>query len=182
MFRHSTATELLARGASIDVVKELLGHASIRSTEAYLHPDVDALRAAVDRLGPLGMRRDPMKPLRRVATAAAKPQAVEPLSRVLDYPLLIGWGYDPATQIFAPDPDHPLLGYPVCRVAGCGVRHGSRADCAPAAGTASPPQRWRRSKPSHAAAWPGRTGRGTVAAWSAGSRASNGPSRQTICA
>ena len=55
MFRHSTATELLARGASIDVVKELLGHASIRSTEAYLHPDVDALRAAVDRLGPLDM-------------------------------------------------------------------------------------------------------------------------------
>ena len=37
MFRHATATELLARGASIDVVKELLGHASIRSTEAYLH-------------------------------------------------------------------------------------------------------------------------------------------------
>ena len=53
MFRHATATELLARGASIDVVKELLGHASIRSTEAYLHPDDDALRAAVDRLGPL---------------------------------------------------------------------------------------------------------------------------------
>jgi integrase/recombinase XerD len=56
MFRHSTATELLARGAAIDVVKELLGHASIRSTEAYLHPDVDAMRAAVDRLGPLDMR------------------------------------------------------------------------------------------------------------------------------
>lgn len=53
MFRHATATELLARGVGIDVVKELLGHASIRSTEAYLHPDVAALRAAVDRLGPL---------------------------------------------------------------------------------------------------------------------------------
>jgi site-specific recombinase XerD len=54
MFRHATATELLARGASIDVVRELLGHASIRSTEAYLHPGIDAQRAAVDRLGPLG--------------------------------------------------------------------------------------------------------------------------------
>jgi integrase/recombinase XerD len=53
MFRHATATELLARGTNIDVVKELLGHASIRSTEAYLHPSDDALRAAVDRLGPL---------------------------------------------------------------------------------------------------------------------------------
>lgn len=55
MFRHATAAELLARGVGIDVVKELLGHSSIRSTEAYLHPDVDALRAAVDRLGPLGV-------------------------------------------------------------------------------------------------------------------------------
>ncbi len=53
MFRHATATELLARGVGLDVVKELLGHASIRSTECYLHPDVAALRSAVDRLGPL---------------------------------------------------------------------------------------------------------------------------------
>ena len=37
MFRHATATDLLARGVSIDVVKELLGHASIRSTELYLN-------------------------------------------------------------------------------------------------------------------------------------------------
>ena len=53
MFRHAAATELLARGANIDVVKELLGHASIRSTEVYLHPKPDTLRQAVDRLGPL---------------------------------------------------------------------------------------------------------------------------------
>lgn len=53
MFRHATAGELLARGVGLDVVKELLGHSSIRSTEAYLHPDVDAVRSAVDALGPL---------------------------------------------------------------------------------------------------------------------------------
>lgn len=53
MFRHATATELLARGAGIDVVKELLGHASILSTQAYLHPSPDTLRRAVDALGPL---------------------------------------------------------------------------------------------------------------------------------
>jgi site-specific recombinase XerD len=53
MFRHATATELLARGAALDVVKELLGHSSIRSTEAYLHPDLEAQREAVERLGPL---------------------------------------------------------------------------------------------------------------------------------
>jgi integrase/recombinase XerD len=53
MFRHATATELLARGAGIDVVRELLGHASIRSTEVYLHPQESVMRAAVERLGPL---------------------------------------------------------------------------------------------------------------------------------
>jgi integrase/recombinase XerD len=42
-----------ARGAGLDVVKELLGHASIRSTERYLHPGLDAQREAVERLGPL---------------------------------------------------------------------------------------------------------------------------------
>ena len=55
LFRHATATELLAGGASVDVVKELLGHASIRSTEVYLHPDADAQRAAVERLGPVSL-------------------------------------------------------------------------------------------------------------------------------
>jgi len=53
MFRHAAARELLSRGVGLDVVAELLGHASIRSTEAYLHPNNDALRAAVERLGPL---------------------------------------------------------------------------------------------------------------------------------
>lgn len=59
MFRHATATELLARGVGLDVVKELLGHASIRSTEAYLHPDVASLRSAVDRLRPVHVQGTP---------------------------------------------------------------------------------------------------------------------------
>jgi integrase/recombinase XerD len=58
MFRHATATELLARGAGLDVVKELLGHASVRSSERYLHPDFDAQREAVERLGPLDFARE----------------------------------------------------------------------------------------------------------------------------
>jgi integrase/recombinase XerD len=59
MFRHAPATELLARGAGLDVVKELLGHASIRSTERYLHPGLDAQRQAVERLGPLRFGTEP---------------------------------------------------------------------------------------------------------------------------
>lgn len=55
LFRHATATELLSRGAGLDVVKELLGHASIRSTETYIHPDVGAQREAVERLGPIDL-------------------------------------------------------------------------------------------------------------------------------
>lgn len=54
MFRHATATELLARGATIDVVKELLGHASILTTQRYSHPGAERMRAAIDHVGPLG--------------------------------------------------------------------------------------------------------------------------------
>ena len=56
MFRHATATELLARGVGLDVVRELLGHASLRSTEVYAHPAPESLRAAVEKLGPLRSR------------------------------------------------------------------------------------------------------------------------------
>jgi integrase/recombinase XerD len=61
MFRHATAAELLERGAGVDVVKELLGHASIRSTEPYLHATPDAMRRAVDRLGPLSFGPESME-------------------------------------------------------------------------------------------------------------------------
>ena len=37
-------------GCGIDVVAELLGHASIASSEVYVHPDPSRLRAAVDRV------------------------------------------------------------------------------------------------------------------------------------
>lgn len=53
MLRHTFGTGA-AREASIDVVAELLGHASIRSTEVYLHPDVTLQRQAIER-GSLAM-------------------------------------------------------------------------------------------------------------------------------
>ena len=38
----------LDAGGSVDEAQELLGHASVSSTEVYTHPDPARLRAAVD--------------------------------------------------------------------------------------------------------------------------------------
>ena len=46
-------------------------------------------------------------------------RVTDPLAAAIDYRLLAAVGRDPATQTLAPDRDHPLLGYRVCRVAGC---------------------------------------------------------------
>jgi site-specific recombinase XerD len=48
--RHAFASNLLDAGAGIDELQELLGHASMSSTEVYLHPDPSRLRNAVDQV------------------------------------------------------------------------------------------------------------------------------------
>jgi integrase/recombinase XerD len=46
--RHAFASNAADAGCGIDVVADLLGHASLSSSQVYLHPDPARLRAAVD--------------------------------------------------------------------------------------------------------------------------------------
>lgn len=50
MLRHSFGTNLLEAGGSLDEAQLLLGHASITSSQVYLHPSAERLRAAVERV------------------------------------------------------------------------------------------------------------------------------------
>jgi integrase/recombinase XerD len=59
MLRHSFGTSLMAAGGTLDETQVLLGHGAITSTQAYLHPSQERLRAAVERIGVL---RPPTNP------------------------------------------------------------------------------------------------------------------------
>jgi len=52
VLRHTLATSLLRRGADIRIIQQLLGHASVATTQIYTHVDDRALRDAYRKAKP----------------------------------------------------------------------------------------------------------------------------------
>jgi len=57
MLRHSFATHLLNKGADLNAVKELLGHASLAATQVYAHTSIDKIKKVYAQAHPRGIEK-----------------------------------------------------------------------------------------------------------------------------
>ena len=85
LFRHTFATVLLENGCDVRYVQEMLGHASLESTQIYTHVSIKSLKEAHERCHPARIMANAISaPVQASATAQEAPQrdkTTPPLSR-----------------------------------------------------------------------------------------------------